>query len=362
MPDDHDQLIDDIYAAAWLPELWPQVLEQLTRAADGFGAVLFAADERAQRWTATPALAPVMADFVAGGWQGRNSRTIQALSRPHPGFVSDLDLLSPAQLARDPLYEEFLRPRGLGWCVGTAVPSPSRDLLVFSIERRLETGPMPAPAVAAMDPLRPHLARAALMSARLQLEQATGTTATLEALGLPAAVLREDGRVLATNALFNRETDRVLAPAHGRVSLADPAAAALLQDAIAQATHPRAPGVRSIPVAGGAGQPPLIAHLLPVRRQAHDIFARATTVLVLTPVIAARAFSTDLLQGLFDLTPAEARVARAIASGETLESLAATSGLSRETARSQLKLVFAKTGTRRQADLVALLTGSLRPK
>jgi len=67
-----------------------------------------------------------------------------------------------------------------------------------------------------------------------------------------------------------------------------------------------------------------------------------------------------VLCGLFDLTPAEARLAREVAVGASMETAAATLGLSIETVRTYLKRVMAKTGTRRQAELAVLLSGLTR--
>jgi DNA-binding CsgD family transcriptional regulator len=58
---------------------------------------------------------------------------------------------------------------------------------------------------------------------------------------------------------------------------------------------------------------------------------------------------------LFGLTPAEARVAKALATGTTLEDYAAAENLKLPTVKTQLREVFAKTNTRRQAALVGLL-------
>ena len=69
--------------------------------------------------------------------------------------------------------------------------------------------------------------------------------------------------------------------------------------------------------------------------------------------------TAEVLQGLFDLTPAEARVARAIAERRTVEAIAGMLGVSRETVRTQLKSVLAKTGMARQADLAALLAATM---
>lgn len=66
--------------------------------------------------------------------------------------------------------------------------------------------------------------------------------------------------------------------------------------------------------------------------------------------------SGRLLQKCFHLTPAETRLARIIARGEPLECAAQALGIKLPTARTQLAAVFAKTDTRRQPQLVALLS------
>jgi len=80
-------------------------------------------------------------------------------------------------------------------------------------------------------------------------------------------------------------------------------------------------------------------------------------LMIVTPVDKARVPSADLLQGLFDLTPAEARVARGIGEAQSVEAIAELIGTSRETVRTQLKAVLAKTGASRQSELVSLLAG-----
>ena len=71
---------------------------------------------------------------------------------------------------------------------------------------------------------------------------------------------------------------------------------------------------------------------------------------------------SKLLQALFDLTPAESRIAQGIGNGETFEAIAARLGISTATARSQLKGVMAKTGTGRQTELALLLSGGYWPR
>ncbi len=62
-----------------------------------------------------------------------------------------------------------------------------------------------------------------------------------------------------------------------------------------------------------------------------------------------------LLAKTFSLTPSEAKLASIIARGAGPDTAAAELKISRETARNQLKSIFAKTATHRQGELVALL-------
>jgi DNA-binding CsgD family transcriptional regulator len=66
----------------------------------------------------------------------------------------------------------------------------------------------------------------------------------------------------------------------------------------------------------------------------------------------------DLLRQAYHLTPAEARLALSMVEGHSLKFAAEMIGVTFNTARSQLKSIFAKTGVRRQGELIRLLLGS----
>jgi DNA-binding CsgD family transcriptional regulator len=75
----------------------------------------------------------------------------------------------------------------------------------------------------------------------------------------------------------------------------------------------------------------------------------------LTPLNRNTGLAPDLLHGLFDLSPAEARVARLLLEGKSVAGIAAESKVGENTVRAHLKSIFAKTGVNRQAELVRLL-------
>jgi DNA-binding CsgD family transcriptional regulator len=70
---------------------------------------------------------------------------------------------------------------------------------------------------------------------------------------------------------------------------------------------------------------------------------------------ATEARAIERASGVFGLTAAEAALCRRLMHGDTIEAHAAAMGLSTWTVRTHLRNVFGKTGTVRQAELVALL-------
>jgi DNA-binding CsgD family transcriptional regulator len=199
------------------------------------------------------------------------------------------------------------------------------------------------------------------MSSRLAFSEARSMTETLSMLGLPAAVIGDKGNAIAMNSEIEALAPRIRTGAGDKLILEGTGARNLLDDAIARYQAQIVPTVQSVPIMPRDGAPPLILHLLPIRRAARDIFSRSMAVLAVTQVGHVGPPDMRVLCGLFDLTPAEARVGRGIAKAQTPEMVAASLGISLETARSHLKRIMLKTGTTRQAELVLLLSGLNAP-
>lgn len=75
------------------------------------------------------------------------------------------------------------------------------------------------------------------------------------------------------------------------------------------------------------------------------------------PLGRRRIASAMQLMSMFKLSAAEARLARSLCHGETLEEYATAQGVKLPTVKSQLRAVFMKTQTDRQVSLVSLITG-----
>jgi len=353
------RLLDDIYEAGAVPELWPKALASLTERIRASGALVLSAQANGDaKWMASPAFAQVAADYFASGLHTGNERTRRLLAKQHSGFITDSDVFQPGEELADPAFQQFWLPRGLGWGAATIIPVPSGETLIFHVERRRVDGPVERELVDLLDGLRPHLARAALFSARLGLEHARSMARAMELVGLPCAVLRGNGKMLAANAQFLAMIPDLVEDRLDRLHIVDAAADRLLADALSGLSLTKEPAhVNSIPLKARSERLPHVLHLLPIRGAANDFFSSATSLLIVNPIDRTAVPTAEVIQGLFDLTPTEARVARGIAQGQRIEELAIKSGVSRETIRNHVKAVLAKTGLSRQQDLVSLLAG-----
>ena len=355
-------LIDKIYESCFAPETWPDVLEEIGRIGDTTGASLIVSKDNVLHWVASPEPRERAEKFVREGWLRQGQIIAKLFSLRIPGFLIDVEFFTPEELDREPIYRHVWRPQGVGWGMATAIPLPTGENVTFILSRRTERGPFERASADRLDALRPHLARSVLISARLELERARVAGETLAALGVPALVFSETGKVLAANSLIEALTGFVRWRAFDFISLNDKGADKLLRAAIAVINSEVGLGVRSFPVRDADLQSSMIAHVIPIRLTARDIFVRCAAVLAMTPVTAPEAPAVELVQSLFDLTPAEARVARSLASGKSVEAIASDGGVSVNTVRTHVRGVLDKTGCNRQVEVVALLAGIARPR
>lgn len=350
------ELIDRIYECSFVPELWPDVLDELAALVDARGGQLFAVREKTMSWVTSRSLTETFRAYLEDGWFAQCNRRVCLFSNNQPTFLSEFDFWSQEELDNNVIYRDFFRPRGLGWSASTGLAMPTRDNIVFTIERDYQRGPIEKEAVDALNALRPHLARAGFIAARLSLKNAQTANNTLALLGMPALLLDEWGVVIEANDAMSELPDAVRWRAQDRIALGDESADALLHSALAQLDSPLPAAVNSFALRSQTGAAALVAHLVPIRRSAQDIFGRSCALLVFTPVTGRKAPPVELLRSLFDLTPSEARVARGLATGESLDEIAETGGVTRNTVRTQLQQVMSKIGCTRQAEVTALLS------
>lgn len=107
--------------------------------------------------------------------------------------------------------------------------------------------------------------------------------------------------------------------------------------------------------------------VLPVARNLRSMALSGVLPMFLPEVVALvvlrpsyEATPSDGIRTRYGLTKSEARLAAALPNGGTLLEVASRLGISYETARTQLRAVFVKTGVNRQSELVALVLKQAR--
>jgi DNA-binding CsgD family transcriptional regulator len=210
--------------------------------------------------------------------------------------------------------------------------------------------------------LQVHFARMVRLADNLAMRQAEGQLNMLQKLGSAAILLDWQGLALQVNA----QADALLGPdlmlTHRRLRAADPRSNLELQLLLDQlralpSMTLDVPFRRVLVRRRDAG--PLVIEALPVSGLTASVFQRAKVLLVITDMERRAQPPEEMLRQAFNLTGAEARLAKLLAGGQNLKDAAEHLHIARSTARVQLKSIFAKTGTNRQAELVARL-GNMR--
>ncbi len=208
----------------------------------------------------------------------------------------------------------------------------------------------------------PGFGRIVELAERLEAAKVASALTAFDRLKCPALISRLGWRRQKSKPAGGEFLEKDLHLAfRGRLWRAIPRAIDDLQQLLAAilATAPCEPPALNQVVINRADAPWLLIDVMPVTALGSDTFNGGRAVLILTDLTKPSVSDSELLAILFGLTPAEAKLATAIASGIGIDAAAAALRIGRETVKSQLKAVFLKTNTRSQPELVALL-GRLR--
>ena len=167
--------------------------------------------------------------------------------------------------------------------------------------------------------------------------------------------------------LTNRAADAILQRGDGLLSRDGLRAAsrqetAKLRNAIAAVCTQQDSGIpRSetvVRVYRPSGLKPYEVLVCPLPSQSSLRKGGAAAALFITDPEEGATLDSRALHQLFGLTPAEIRLCIALVKGMSVEEYALEAGISSNTARTHVKRIYAKTGVRRQSELVRLLLTS----
>jgi DNA-binding CsgD family transcriptional regulator len=344
-----------IAAAAIDSSRWVAALEAATDAAGGCGAMLIPVRGELPALPYTPSVEAAADGYLRGGWVNRDERKRGVHLLDRKGVFTDLDYIGPDEMARSAFYQDYLGPLGLRWFAGVKVACED-DLWCVAIQRSIQQGPFVAEEAERLVLLSRHLGAAAAVSRALGFARAEGALSAFDLSGTAAVLLDRFGQVLRTNpaaeGLMGSDIDirqrRIVSRSADATAALDRMLHRALLTSGASALMPPVPLPREL-------QRPVFAYVLRVPTITRDVLAAGQALVILVDPDRHTPPAETMLQAGFNLTAAEARLARALASGTALEQAAGELGIAYETSRSQLKSIFSKMDIRRQPELVALL-------
>jgi len=363
-------LIGLIYDAAGDASRWPTFLDRLGKELRSQANTIFAQDLCNQGFNVAAGTGVDLSfqRSYESYYRARNVYLIRGNDHLRTGSVRPSHTLCPDSIAlRSEFYNDWIVPQKHRHGMLGVIYRKRSLASMFGAIRERGTRPFGQEEVSLVRTLIPHLQRAVSLHRKItDLEsQKSAATNALDHWSIGVILLDKQGRVLLTN----RKAEEIVGQRDGLLLAAEGPCAALasetsalrrlIQDAIStRLGH----GGKS----GGA-----IALSRPSLKRALNVLVTplfplsglpaqrgAVVAIFVSDPESQEVRDEDVLRHLYALTPAEAALTGQLAAGEDMKRAAQTLEVSMNTARTHLKKIFEKTGTKRQAELVRLLLQS----
>lgn len=360
--DKFEKVLDLIYDAAADNDLWPHVLTAVADLTHSEGGILFGQSVTTER---------IYFDFNGRlneecnrAYQERhiqNPWSQYMEHQPTGRLVLSDHAISLADLQRSAFYDEVLQPQEVAHNGMIALAAREDFRAAFNMCRSARRGPFDPDEQRLLEWLSPHLCRSVTLGFRIDgyLAMQHAAFNVLDRLADGVVVLDRKARVLFANAAALRMTEEGSLRLHQSIGTHSSAHSQRLNELIRGALHGSAGGTMSLPRN-------LDGQLLTVlvssirgkdlgRLSDAGVKDAAALLFVIDPA-NRRSIPLGQIMDAYGLTHAEARVALAASSGNTILETAKSLGLSPNTIKTHLRRVFAKTATGRQSELAGLIT------
>jgi DNA-binding CsgD family transcriptional regulator/PAS domain-containing protein len=365
---DDEGFLDLLYEAPFDPALWTPVLERLAdlmggnaamlsqlNMVDGTGAVEIARIE--------PTAPQRYFDYYALRNPLSNVADPQAyLGRWRPIVLTDEEWVAKDELIRTEYYNDFMAPQDMHSVAMIRLATSGLDVAAISVTRPKRRDRFAATDLAVARRLHPHLIRAFMLGRKLACQRGArhAMAEVLDRAGHGIFLLDRSGRVRH----INRLGEDLIAKGEGLAvvggylravtAVDDRRFQGLVHAAACRPGDGRSGGAMALATPGR--RRPLSVTVTPVGAERFSVFREEPAVMVcVTDLDGDVSLSEQRLRDLFDLSPAEARVALALFKGQSPRQAAASLGLSFFTVRGHLVRIFDKTETGGQVELTRLM-------
>lgn len=358
--------IQRIYQASTQPDDWASILGDLASYFDASTGQMYSADfyrDGGPLSYHTPVDERCAADYL-GHYVYHDPR--MPVIRKNPGLAMTREMIVPtAEHRHSEIYNDFLVLWEVEQVVMMQVPDIGPELSFVAIMRSERAGPFGSEHRDVLELLLPHFQQSLRIYRQFaQLEQRnTALAGALELAPSGILVLDRSGRVIFANHLVQRIIDQrdgfglardgmpkaISVP--GSVDLAV-AIRAILTSGKGIEKHPGC--VLCIP--RPSMRRPYSVLVVPFENGGTVLGPkRAAVILMISDPETKPNIPADVLARLYNLTPAEARLAASFVKTTSLKKSAEVLGITEGTARQYLKRIFQKTDTKSQVELMKLM-------
>ncbi len=366
--DQIQQLISQIYDAALEPEKWENALERISLLLKAEQAYIRIIDTRTN-------------DIQRAYCHNKDSNWVNSykdhyvhldpwlntiLKTKNTFIACTHHYLSNREYEKMEFYRDFVEPQGTHYGLGGKIHIGENITNYLALNRQKKRQGFEDQHLKTLQLLIPHLQKAILLNNKthhMELKQNLLSDA-LNQINSPILLVNKNSKILFINSLAEKiiEQQPGIDIKNSHITFLSLAINTKLKKLIYQATdkngftqqggilnytHPDSQSRLSIQVN------PVNPEITNIDTQSKD-----NALLVLSNHNQQQSSSAGLLTSLYNLTPAEARLAIELCQGLTLNEIAKKFSLSKNTLRTQLRSCFHKTGVSRQADLILLINES----
>lgn len=356
------ELVGRCYEAALDSRLWTPTLQALGEWLGGASLIMSALDrDEGTLFAACSGVDP--ASFAIVAERFRNAATNQLVAAmpdlPIGVPVARKYIESDAVYLRSDLYNQAFRPQGLVHQAVACLVRSERVTAPIGLLKPLSRGTLTSQEMQVLEIVLPHLRRAVQIALRLGASESLLqlSLAGLERIALGVALINGHGHALHLNGAAERIVAR-----HDGLDLQQRLFSALrrqdsvkLRRAIERVLTAPQSGAVAVQVQRPVGRPYALI-VVPLRPAAgRPVLPQAGAMLLMGDPEQNSGDLVEHLRALFELSSGEARLALALFDGQGLQDVADERGVSINTVKTELKRIFAKTGTHGQGELMRVL-------
>lgn len=293
---------------------------------------------------------------------------LQHLADKLPGYwVHDYQTVGEEIMAVHPIYQEFLAPADVKYSSICKLVDDERAVVFFGVFTSPSQGPVSNECLDFLNRLLPHMCRVCRLSIQnfVYSTQALVGHTLVNKLRQPVILTSVHGEVMhvnesakemlkATDLLSIDQGHLQLPPKYQQLYLNE---CEEMEIAIKTSGFDEASGFKTLQICSSTKRKTLYAFytMLPPQRVMGAYGLRPLVMLFFYHPESAPKVDASILSAAFGLTPAECRIAILLAEGFAQKEIAQKLNIKHDTVRKQLQIIYQKTSTNQQSELIRLM-------